>query len=435
MKKTLFFIAMVAMIASFASAQIAVTASGSATTEFGMDLDEMDTGFNATASGTISIAPEIDKSSASSAVEDGDTVYGEFTIQNIRLDTDDVKADNTNGQIDGTLDLEIEGLAAKVVLGGLTLNLWTAPSLAIDYNDDLANAYDYEIFDGKYGGNTLARDIDDDDNDQFDPAATNNDDITSNAGIQAVYAIPDVLDIQVDVKSHDIWSDQTFENEYGFRFGVNLTAVENLTFAAAVNLANYAADQFLAIGAKAGYKIMIGEEDSITPSAGLTYKTDGNGAMTVSGGINASVAGMVITVNGQYIDTDLVNDDVEELDIVAAANLGLVDGLTLLVALQMENALGVTTVTTMGIHGKVGYAIAAGDITITPSVEGSYYDPTSTVSGTDESLYLKADVNIGGLIDNTTFNLGWDSNDLMNNENVILGNTMGQLVLGVTVSL
>jgi hypothetical protein len=447
MKKILFFIAMVVMIAAVASAQIAVTASGSAKTSFGVDLDDMDTGFDASGSGKISVAPEIDMASASSAVEEGDTVYGEFTIKSIELKTDDAEETISSGLVSQNLYLKIDGIAAKIVLGDLTINLWKDPSNSVDYNTAIVNAYDYAIFDGIYGDNGTMKDIDNGDG-EFVPGGLAADSIPANAGIGLVYAIPSIADIKVDVLSHDIWTHMdpadVSDNYYSFRIGLALTAVENLTFEASMNLANFAG-QFVAVGGKVGYKVAIGEEDSVTPMVGVMYKTDYvGGEMGVSGGVNAAVAGAVITANAAWYDTELAADG-SNLDFVIAADLGgLVEGLTAQVAYQSVTVTTTYPTNSMGIHAKFGYELAAGDLTITPSVEGSYDDPntynTNPAFEADEELYLKADVSVAGLVDNTVFSLGWDSEDLAGHEPTKIAPdykkaALGQLVLSAEVSL
>jgi len=448
MKKILFFIAMVAMIAAMASAQIAVTASGSATTSFGVDLDDMDTGFTFDGSAEISIAPEIDMDSAASAVEDGDTVYGEFSISGITLKAtypqtiDQVASiydDDGNLLVDGTgqnirtnsnyLTLAYDSFAAKIVLGDLTINLYDAPETEVGFNDDIANAVDYSLYDGIYGGDDNANDADA----EFHPGGLGADSIPANAGIELVYAIPDIADINVDVMSHDTWvhadAGDLTDNEYAFKVAVDLKAVENLILAAAINFCNYEADEFIAVGGKLGYTIAIGDEDSIVPSVGVTYKTDDpDGELGVSGGVMVKIAGIALSGNVGYYDTATTG-----LDYTIALDLGLVDGLTVQAAFEEKDGDIETDGMAMGIYGKLAYDIAAGDLTITPAAYGSYDDPDTEVDD-NEGLYAKVDISVSGLIDNTTFKLEWDSNDLFDNDGLTDG-VMGQIVLSTTVSL
>jgi len=431
MKKILFFIAMVAMIAAMASAQVAVSVSGSVTTDFGLDLDRMDTGFEGSGSATATVSFDVDPTSASSAVEDGDTVYGEFSVGDIAL-----SADTSAASAD--LALAIGSPSAKIVIGMLTINMGGASDAAsesVGFNGAINNAYNYAFYDTTYGeGDTLASDNGDG---QFVPAGLT-DTLEGNKGLELVLDVPDIMSIAIDVESRDTWqvndaADLT-DNEYAFRAGIDLTAVENLSFSAGINFANYDPDENIAFGASVGYTIAIGEEDSITPSAGFTYMTDLNGSMGISGGINASVAGLVVTVNAGMVDPDVTAADDAVLNLTVAADLGgLVDGLTTQVACELVDLLAVG-VPTMGIHGKVGYAVAAGDLTITPTAEVSYFDNDTATADLD-LLYAKIDINVAGLIDNTTFNLGWDSNDLLDNYNTTPTETMGQLVLSTTVSL
>jgi hypothetical protein len=456
MKKILFFIAMVAITVAMASAQIAVTASGSATTYFGLDLDMMDTGFDVSGEGKISIAPEIDMSSASSAVEDGDTVYGEFTIKNIKLETGDLETKD-NDEHKAPLNLIIEGLAAKIVLGDLTLNLWTDPSTKIDYNNKIANAYDYPIFDERYGAGDVSKDNDDD---GFEPTAAIytmlNDEkagiseygLDTNAGIQAVYSIPDIMAIELNVKSYDTWAQQGLYNAYAFKAGIDVTAVENLTLAAAAVFSGWDGDSDeFGVGGKAGYSIMLGEEDSITPTVGVMFVNHADSEYSelgISGGVNVSVAGLVLTANMGFVDpsSEVDDDEVWAAQICLDAS-GLVDGLTAQAAVELDGAsdghleMGFPIdpyANYTAVHGKVGYAIASGDLTITPGAEVSMIDYAEVDD--EEEFYAKVYVTVDGLIDNVQFKLHWDSNDLNENDvDAAVYGPMGQIVLDTKVSL
>ena len=427
MKKILFFIAMVAMIAAMAPAQVAVDVSGSVTTNFGLDLDEMDTGFEGSGSATATVSMDVDPTSAASAVEDGDTVYGQFSVGDIALEAD------TSGT--AALTLAIGDPSAKIVLGNLTINL-NASDLSVDYNAGLDNAYEYSIYSLRYGGSSAAHG-------SLTVAGIGAADIDGNAGIELVMSIPDIVDLALDVESHDSWTVADYENEYAIRGQVALTAVEGLELEVACNTdINYWENPSVALGAKASYAIGIGDEDSITPAVNFMYDF-GEEAMGFGGGINAAVAGIVVTANASFADTDLsATQSGESLNYTVAADVGgLVDGLTLQVAFGAYNTLGATVSTGIELHAKAAYALAAGDMTITPSFECSADDPNIDAAAEwDNSFFAKAAVEISGLIDNTTFKLHWDSNDLTQTEQA-LGLTgagpgpMGQIVLDTTVSL
>jgi hypothetical protein len=470
MKKILFFIAMVAITVAMASAQVAVNASGDATTCFGLDIDEMDTGFTYEGSADIDIAFDLDMDSASSAVDDGDTVYGEFSISDIELVAEypstatytSTNAVDSNGDevlIGGlpvTADVEVDSnyvalsydsIAAKIVIGDLTINLYDAPSTAIDYNVNIANAYNYPIFDERYGAGDISKDNDDDV--EFTPtessfavvglpAAMGEVSFSTNAGVQAIYAIPDIMDIELDVKSYDPWSDQTTENAYAFKIGVDVKAVENLTLAGAVIFSGKETD-YLGVGGKVGYSIMLGEEDSVTPTATIMFVNDSaaeDSAIGITAGLNVSVAGLVLTANMGTLDGSTETDDSETWAAAIALDAsGLVDGLTAQAAIEMDSAnfLDDYPVYT-AIHGKLGYAIASGDLTITPAAEVSMMDYTEIDD--EEELYAKVYVTVDGLIDNVQFKLHWDSNDLMEHDaDALAHGTMGQIVLDTKVSL
>jgi len=477
MKKILFFIAMVALIASFASAQMNVSVSGATKSQFGIDLDTMDTGLNWAADGIeLKITSDLPETEHKASGEEGDTAYGEIGINGIEL-----IADNGYNGLDGdygssNMTMTWDALWVKLVLGDLTVKLRNGPSTTVDYQgaDDswyLQNAYNYSIFSGMYGGgnstlavaksyeswntvyfnpqiyDTTATEsvLEDDIEDPLDGNVEND----PNYGIQLVYAIPSVMDIMFDVASHDSWSDTTTENEYAFKAGIDLKAVENLTFQAGANFSNYAETQGLAVGGKVGYTIGIGESDSIKPVVALSYINEYDlytldpktfighaavDALGVSGGVEASVAGIKAAAYAAMFVPDLDNSDTSLFATTVTADVGAVENLTVQLALEMVSLIDpAITDTHMGIHAKLGYAIAAGDITITPSVQGSFNDPSDQVTD-DEELFMKAEIAIAGLLDNTTFYLNWDSNELMDNNNAVAGDTMGQLVFTTKVS-
>jgi hypothetical protein len=351
---------------------------------------------------------------------------------------------------------------AKLVLGNLEILLKEDNGTSINYQGQgawnwyIKNAYQYEIFDGAYGGSDNDTSLavynsDNWDHPFFDPHGIS-DSIDVDDVIAAKLSIPDVMNIQLDVGSRDSWASATYVNDYAFRAGVNLTAVENLTLAAGMNMAaGYYYNQYIAAGAKVAYKIMIGEEDSIEPIVALTYTTEsetqtgyeseavGDGAMGVSGGLTANVAGIKATAFVGYQIPDLSGSDSNQLAFTVALDMGLVENLTLQAAFANE------TITTAGtvsggvneMHAKIAYAIAAGDITITPAVQVSYDDRDISVGAIDdEALYAKVEITVAGLLDNTTFSLRWDSNDLMDNETAVPGDgdVLGQVVFKTKIS-
>ncbi len=424
MKKILFFIAMVAMIAAMASAQITVSASGSAGIKFGMDLDEGDTGFMYDGSCTISIAPEIDKGSAGS--EAGDSVYGQISVADIKLETGDVGEGGS-----AALTLSVGDITANLVLGDLTINLYNDAGVGVGGNSGPANAYTYKIFSAKYGATAA-------ENEDLSTVGLSEASITTNAGIEAKYVITDIATIAVDFMSFSDWTNQevsgAHNNAYAVKGEVSLTAVENLDLSVAANTdVNYWDNPSVAVLATVGYTIGIGEEDSIKPSVNAMYDF-GEEALGVAGGIAVNIAGISLTANASWADSDLNNPTYgDKLNYAIALDLGLVDGLTVQAAFGSKNEGPMSGIE---IHGKVAYAIAAGDLTITPSFEASYDDANVDVDW-NQHMFAKAAVKAEGLIDNTTFTLSWDSNDLTQIEQMqksTASGPMGQIVLNTQVS-
>jgi len=180
------------------------------------------------------------------------------------------------------------------------------------------------------------------------------------------------------------------------------------------------------------YSIAIGEEDSIAPVAHLEYLTDGDGVLGVEGGVIVDVAGIGFAALVGFDDPNLGADNDDSMIMLFQVDLGLVDGLT--VQATVETSSDATT-DTLDIHGKLGYDVAAGDITVSPALEVSFSDPDLDADDNEE-LYAKVSVGISGLIDNVDFTIHWDSNDLNEVDAVSAGgDIMGQLVLDTKVSL
>jgi hypothetical protein len=469
MKKILIFIAMVAMIASVVSAQATVSVSGAIKTEIGMDLDTMDTGIKIEGDGVqISIATPLDiTEKVAGAADDGDTVYGEIGISGITIKIDT----GWNGAAGSYADMNAESAGddhwelawgkvySKLVLGNFTVLLGQDAGTDINYQGEgnwnwyLKNAYEYPIFNGTYGGDshaTIAENNDDSKNWEhpfFDVVALA-DTTAHGSTIAAILAIPSIIDIRVDAASRDTWEQQAqdpidtdddeYYNQYLIKASIDLKAVENLTVMAGINFSNYqdyysgVMDETLAIGAKLGYKIMIGESDYVSPVAALTFLTDNDGAMAVSGGLEANVAGIKATAYTGYQIPDLSTPTTSLLAYTLALDLGLVENLTVQVAYanQTTTTNGSVSAWVNELHGKLAYAIAVGDVTITPSAQLSWDDKTVYTG----SLYAKAEVSLAGVLDNTTFSLRWDSNDLSDEENYVETHTLGQLVFKTKVS-
>lgn len=251
MKKILFLIAMVAMIAAVASAQMAVSISGAVNTEIGIDLDTMDTGIQIAGDGVnIKITPALDADGKTAAgADDGDTMYGEIGISGIGMTIQNGwnaaynSHQKQSASSAGADDWKLAWgkMYAKLVLGNIEIMMKEDTGTGINFQGQgewnwyLVNAYKYEIFDGQYGGTNNKTSLavynggDDWDHKYFDVHGIN-DSITVDDSIGIKINLPDIMSVQVDVGSRDSWASTTYLNDYAFKAGINLTAVEKSYF-------------------------------------------------------------------------------------------------------------------------------------------------------------------------------------------------------------
>lgn len=475
MKKFLFVIGLIALVVSGVSAQegAAVEISGALKAQFGVDLDYSDTGFKYVADGLqIKIKPAVAEDEHIAGDVDGDGMYAEIGVNGIRLEADSgwggmdsahQEGPVNSGSTPATVDTDNDGIItvdefdaalqaadaddsygedrvimkwkavwAKIVLGNLVIKLKDGPGLDINfagankYSWYLKNAYDYEVFDGQYGGTDISKAVALDweswNNIYFDPTTANIgiDDIATNYKIQAQYTLPETAVISLDLGSTSDWTDNgATPNQYAFRLSADVQAVENLTLTAGGNFANYTG-QYLGLGLKAGYKVALNDTDSVSPIAAVHYNTDaGNGDMSVSGGIDATVSGIHLTAYAGY-STDLEAAATTAVAYTVAADITTVENLILKGAYEV-------TPSTMAAHAKVGYSIVDGDKKITPSVQFSTDNPNTAATAID--YYLKGEIAFEGFLENSTFYLNYDSNDMSD-----ASNTLGQVVFTTKVS-
>lgn len=151
--------------------------------------------------------------------------------------------------------------------------------------------------------------------------------VASSGGFEAGFSVPDVAAIELSLFSITDWTATTDaeKNAYGFKAAVALNAVENLTLEAAVNM--------------------------------------GFGDNLVGSDATDAVYGWIDPATG-----DAVTDDTS-----TTPTWGVVTAAT------ADSALN----TDMGIGGKLAYAIAVGDITITPEIAA---DVRMVTAGTDIAI-------------------------------------------------
>ena len=440
MKKIIAITAMAAMVAAAALAdepvaEMGVELSGDATLTWGVDLDEGDTGFKneANAKAVVTFVKEGTKST------EGDGVWAEVGVKfdgnlKYKLDGDGSEAFvKDGGKI--ALDvakLHIGDLYIGLKSGDITVGEFKLPNAVVSSSDEtkLANV----------GGK-------------------------ESQGLVAGYSTDD-FGIAIDFRSlPDATATGTdyYTNDYGLSAEAELkdsnSFVPGLFAKAGVSYAFN--EKLLGIGASAGYKLAVGDTFYLKPSVGIT------GSKTGSDDFGMNLGGSVLFGWGDEDDANagvyyLDNDDAKKVtpgvgvafaipDLTASGDKvitiipsfysgDIVEGLKagVLAEIVMSTASGADP--EFGVAGGVSYELAVGDsIKVTPKA-GFRFATTDAGAGfvkvighknedngaktdiapadkTDDLtntglLNFKAEVDISGLIENTTFGAYYQSRNL-----------------------
>lgn len=464
MKKLALLIVLMMVIAltTYAEGGATVTVTGAVKVQWGMDIDNLTTGFKYVMDGLqVVMKPPVEKSEAKKTGAEGETVYGEIAMAGLRLEADSGWNGMTNYS-SVALIAKWDKLTAKVVLGPLTIQLRDGASTTINYEGDkgdsywLTNAYDYLIFSNRYGADdggqsaAVANSWEGWNEIQFDTPGHYYYQSSNATGVTAKYSVPNVVDLILDIASYDPWDADPAafdgvagdDNAYVGRFSFSVKALPDLTLDAGANFALGYADASLneypiAFGAKVGYVIKLGEDMKITPAVASDIQlanADVVGSemlVSVTGGVKAEMFKSTLTAN---VGTDL---NTNTLAYTIAAVIGAIDGLTLNAAYEaIDPDTTVTADDTMAVHVKLGYAIKVDKITVTPTVQMSMDDKTDLATDladdTDLDLFAKFQLEIAGLVPNTQFFLNWNSNDLNNTTADI--DKMGEFVVTTRIA-
>lgn len=401
MKKALIALLVLSMFGTAAFAQEAVTfsAAGNAQLWWGMDLDTSFTGFKIV-NDNIKVSAAIGK--PADLTKSGEGSYGMISIGGVKLVVDGFAASGDYYQGDWNTAVKIMwgDIVAKLVLGPAVLTFYqsTGPDFTFTGNGDdmwLTNAFNYDIYSGIYGADDIAigsigksyetwNDI------YFDSPARMKTIVSgaNNTGFDFAFTAAGIASFGAVISSNGDWTNNTL-NQYAFKAYASLLAVDGLTVNAAVNMST-AAGTNIGFGGKLAYAIKAGDI-SITPVVAVDYQGTAYG---IEAGLRAEFMKSVLTVNFGM-------DEASNYGLAAALSLGMVDGLTFQTAFEMDQA------SDMGIFFNLGYAIKADTLTISPFVKGSY-DTYVT-----DSFFLKAGIDVSGLLANTTFSILWESDDMM----------------------
>lgn len=460
MKKLALLIVLMMVIAltTYAEGGATVTVTGAVKVQWGMDIDNLTTGFKYVMDGLqVVMKPPVEKSEAKKTGAEGETVYGEIAMAGLRLEADSGWNGMTNYS-SVALIAKWDKLTAKVVLGPLTIQLRDGASTDINYEGDktdsywLTNAYDYLVFSNRYGANdsaqsaALANGWESWNQIQFNtPGHWYKQPI--DVGVTAKFSVPSMVDLVLDIASYDAWDaaaafDAVADNDNAYcgRFSATVTAVPDLTLALGANFGfGYTAAVAVptAFGGKVGYAVKLAEDMKITPAVATdiilpdSNDTEPRTIISVTGGVKAEMFKSTLTAN---VGIDL---DSSTLAYTIAAVIGAIDGLTLNAAYEAYDPdTAAAADDTMAVHVKLGYAIKIDKITVTPTVQMSMDNKadlaTDLADDTAQDLFAKFQLEIAGLVPNTQFFLNWNSNDLNNTTADI--DKMGEFVVTTRIA-
>jgi hypothetical protein len=482
MKKALMVLLAVAIVGAFAYAADPAPAfsiaefTGNASVTLNVDLDNSAIAFSNSTAADIKLqfCPAGDKITA-----------GEGTWAELKIKTD---GDPIGMKIQGTKISDYAAIAAgdpfygfKVVVDVAKIhfgpNLYLdikAPGSTIDYGQIPDLAAPYMPYSGKYGataGTVLL-------SDKAGAAGPS----TVAAGATIDFMVPSVVEVAVSFGS-PAWSDGTTaatgtsslpdltKNNFAALAKVALLAVPNLTLEAKASTGFGGVSQKydMGIGAKVGYKLMLGDKYYLKPNVAFHMETPAGGtksAMVLGAGVLFGFGGAKADCMGKtyffgaggsqdwgfypgvavsiqnYADNAGITGlgwtqgKGTSINVSAWTNADLVPGLKAGVAYEIDNLTPATGVTQKsGLSAVVTYALTADKLTITPKFGLNTY--SDSLVTTNNTMFVKAGVDVAGLINNTTLSVQYDSNDMTTGlNNVATGkkDKLGKLAVTCKIS-
>lgn len=446
MKKILMVLLMTALVAGFVFAEgpsneASVTLSAEVSTTFGVDLDNGTSGFKNDASANL----ELIFGDEADVEKTGDGVYGYIKIEDAKLSNGDGDVYASPGDADQLLVFTTGDIVGKVVFGPAYVTLWDGgkPSASVDEASAVYAArvdkYDptarYGVFDAttglwssQYGFSGL---------DFYD--GLGKDPTAESGGVTFGYMYEDMFEAGFDLTSAYAWDNPaTFEgagnekdaNAYNLRPWISVTAVDNLTIDASTLVAfGYDADQDTAFGANAEYEYALDETFSLVPVVGVDYympaASGADNAYSLAGGLRLKWPGTYdddadnaifeertvfsgVTVGFDYSNNGTDGDMNLNVSAWEDTEEGLIPDLGFGFAYEMANVMEELALeTTSAMQFLVDYKID----NITPYA-GMHYSFESDSAAQAEEMYLKAGVDISGIIPMCDLGIYWDSNEM-----------------------
>jgi len=419
--------------------------TGSASVLFGADLDTGAVAFDNEASADL----KLDLIGGGDKTTAGSDIWGELKI---KTDGDPIRV-----TADGTDTKKLSGYkvvvdVAKLHFGDMAYLGIKKDGTSIDYVmlADMAAPY-FKVDNTKYYGQLTTTP---------DTLETNYGSVGPNAkyGVVLGVSLPKLVDISVDFRSFDqLKTDgsgvaagavELSKNAFGLRAKAALTAVDNLTFEAAMNTGFGGKDAYydFGFGAKVGYKLSLGDKYYVKPNAafnGVIKNAGGEGVADVKGSGKLawySHAGVLLGWGGKAktINTYFFNDSDADWGYYPGVSVGvtmrgdaddpsgakmpiglnvstmtgsLVENLTAAAAFEIEDLNADKQ--KMGFAAVAKYAIKQDKMTLTPKVGFNYYSDASQATDKKKTdMYLKAGLDIEKIFPNTTLSFEYASNDL-----------------------
>lgn len=277
-------------------------------------------------------------------------------------------------------------------------------------------------------------------------------------GVVLGVSLPKLVDINVDFRSFDkLTTDgsavaagavELSKNAFGLRAKAALTAVDNLTFEAAMNTGFGGKDAYydFGFGAKVGYKLSLGDKYYVKPNAafnGVLQNAGGAGVAATKGSGKlawSSHAGVLLGWGdkAKTINTYFFNDSDADWGYYPGVSVGVTmtgdaddpSGAKMPIGLNVSTMTGslVENLTAaaafeikdlnadkqeMGFAAVAKYNIKQDKMTLTPKVGFNYYsDASQTTDKAKTDMYLKAGLDIEKIFPNTTLSFEYASNDL-----------------------
>jgi len=426
--------------------------TGSASVLFGADLDTGAVAFDNEASAEL----KLDLIGGGDKTTAGSDIWGELKIKTdgdpIRVTANDTNNDPTLSGYKVVVDV------AKLHFGDMAYLGIKKDGTSIDYVmlADMAAPY-FKVDNKKYYGQLTSKP---------DTLETDYGSVGPNAkyGVVLGVSLPKLVDINVDFRSFDqlktdgsgvaAGADELSKNAFGLRAKAALTAVDNLTFEAAMNTGFGGKDAYydFGFGAKVGYKLSLGDKYYVKPNAAFNGVLKNAGEDENAGGAGvaatkgsgklawSSHAGVLLGWGGKAktINTYFFNDSDADWGYYPGVSVGvtmsgdadapsgakmpiglnvstmtgsLVENLTAAAAFEIKNLNADKQV--MGFAAVAKYAIKQDKMTLTPKVGFNYYSDASQATDKEKTdMYLKAGLDIEKIFPNTTLSFEYASNDL-----------------------